>query len=135
MNFVPLVEPGSRATEAEGVSRPAGRAGARDQGAGIDRKDPKTQERARPSLSGNASRLETSVAASDVPGSYAVTEGKPLDVPLQRRGEPGEPGPGRPARRASVRVSRRRTRPIPCPVTQAAGSNWRGGSRGQINPL
>jgi hypothetical protein len=28
-----------------------------------------------------------------LPGGYAVTEGTPTDVPLQRRGEPGSPGP------------------------------------------
>ncbi len=29
----------------------------------------------------------------DVAGAYAVSEGTPHDVPIQRRGEPGEPGP------------------------------------------
>jgi ribosomal protein S15P/S13E len=29
----------------------------------------------------------------DMPGAYAVCEGTPHDVPVQRRGEPGEPGP------------------------------------------
>jgi hypothetical protein len=29
----------------------------------------------------------------DVPGSYAVAEGPPVDVPLQRRGDPALPGP------------------------------------------
>jgi hypothetical protein len=30
---------------------------------------------------------------TDLPGAYAVSEGKPVDVPLQRKGEPNDPGP------------------------------------------
>jgi hypothetical protein len=30
---------------------------------------------------------------ADLPGAYAVTEGTPADVPLHRRGDPGDPGP------------------------------------------
>jgi mono/diheme cytochrome c family protein len=30
---------------------------------------------------------------ADVPGAYAVSEGKPHDVAIQKRGEPSEPGP------------------------------------------
>ena len=29
----------------------------------------------------------------DLPGAYAVSEGKGVDVPLQRKGDPGQPGP------------------------------------------
>jgi hypothetical protein len=38
-------------------------------------------------------RLKRTSLPLDLPGSYAVTEGKPADVPLQRRGDPGSPGP------------------------------------------
>src|SRR5262249_11897135 len=38
-------------------------------------------------------RLKRTALPLDVPGGYAVTEGKPVDVALQRRGDPGDPGP------------------------------------------
>jgi hypothetical protein len=38
------------------------------------------------------SKLGRASLPADVPGSYAVSEGKPVDVPLQRRGDPDSPG-------------------------------------------
>jgi hypothetical protein len=38
-------------------------------------------------------RLKTPALPCDLPGSYAVMEGKPADVALQRKGEPGNEGP------------------------------------------
>ena len=39
-------------------------------------------------------RLQRTSPTAGLPGSYAVTEGKPTDVPLLRRqGDPGSPGP------------------------------------------
>ncbi len=43
-------------------------------------------------LRGEWSKLRRSSLPEDVPGCYAVGEGKPVDVPLQRRGEPAAPG-------------------------------------------
>ena len=40
----------------------------------------------------------------DLAGAYAVTEGKPIDAALQRRGDPAQSGRRRPARPPSVRV-------------------------------
>jgi hypothetical protein len=38
------------------------------------------------------SKLRRASLPADVPGSYAVSEGTPVDVPLQRRGDPESPG-------------------------------------------
>ena len=38
------------------------------------------------------SKLRRASLPADVPGCYAVSEGKPVDVPLQRRGDPAAPG-------------------------------------------
>jgi hypothetical protein len=38
-------------------------------------------------------KLEKPGAPPGVPVAYAVKEGKPVDVPVQMRGEPGQPGP------------------------------------------
>ncbi len=38
-------------------------------------------------------RLKRTSLPPSLPGGYAVTEGQPTDVPLQRRGEPESPGP------------------------------------------
>ncbi|HEY7314136.1 MAG TPA: PSD1 and planctomycete cytochrome C domain-containing protein [Gemmataceae bacterium] len=37
--------------------------------------------------------LERTNLPADLPGAYAVSEGKPTDVPLQRSGDPERPGP------------------------------------------
>ncbi|HZV05070.1 MAG TPA: PSD1 and planctomycete cytochrome C domain-containing protein [Gemmataceae bacterium] len=37
--------------------------------------------------------LERTNLPADLPGAYAVSDGKPADVPLQRSGDPGQPGP------------------------------------------
>jgi hypothetical protein len=38
-------------------------------------------------------KLERTNLPADLPGAYAVSDGKPTDVPLQRSGDPGRPGP------------------------------------------
>jgi hypothetical protein len=38
-------------------------------------------------------RLRRGSLPPELPGSYAVSEGKPTDVPVQRRGDPENPGP------------------------------------------
>jgi hypothetical protein len=44
-------------------------------------------------LRSELSALERTNLPADLPGAYAVSDGKPADVPLQRGGEPGRPGP------------------------------------------
>jgi cytochrome c553 len=46
-----------------------------------------------PPLKAEYSRLKRTSMPPALPAAYAVAEGKPIDVPLQRRGEPGSPGP------------------------------------------
>jgi hypothetical protein len=55
-------------------------------------KDKKARERLG-SLTGELARLKNAALPADVPGSYAVTEGKPVDVAIQRRGDPESAGP------------------------------------------
>ena len=58
-------------------------------------------------------------------------EGKPQDAAIQRGGDPGQPGPGRPAgvpRFAFLGGARRRDGPEGVP---ADGGSWRSGSRGR----
>ena len=44
-------------------------------------------------LKAQRDRLRRPGVPADAPGAYAVSEGKPADVPLQRKGDPGDPGP------------------------------------------
>src|SRR5207244_27712 len=44
-------------------------------------------------LRAELTRLKRPSLPPDVPGAYAVTEGKPEDIAMQRRGDPGSPGP------------------------------------------
>jgi hypothetical protein len=91
MNFVPLLEPAgaeprlktyrSRLAELERMI-PA-----------LDSsKDPQDSRRLA-GLKTEQLRLTRTALPMDLPGSYAVTEGTPSNVPLQRRGDPGSPGP------------------------------------------
>ena len=91
MNFVPLVEP-ARAEP--------GLKAYRERIAELDRilaslgssKSP-GDRRHLAEFQTEATRLKRTSLPPDMPGSYAVTEGKPVDVPLQRRGDPASPGP------------------------------------------
>ncbi len=49
-------------------------------------------DRERKSLERSLRALERPGLPSDVPGAYAVSDGTPHDEPIQRRGEPGQPG-------------------------------------------
>jgi hypothetical protein len=44
-------------------------------------------------LRGDLRKLEKAGIPAGVPVAYAVKDGSPVDVPLQMRGEPGQPGP------------------------------------------
>jgi hypothetical protein len=90
-SFVPLVEPAraepqlkvykARIAELERII-PALESG----------RDPKGRGRLA-ELKAELSRLKRTSLPTSMPGAYAVTEGPPTDVPLQRRGEPESPGP------------------------------------------
>ncbi len=91
MSFVPLVEPARAAPKLKAY---------RERLAELDRiipaleKSKAAQDRRRLAvLKTERVRLQRTALPLDLPGSYAVTEGKPTDVPLQRRGDPGSPGP------------------------------------------
>ncbi len=91
MNFVPLVEPS--------VAEPKLKA-YRERVATLEREikslEPQQEPKARKRLAQLQTervRLVRTALPLDLPGSYAVTDGKPVDAPLQRRGEPGSPGP------------------------------------------
>jgi hypothetical protein len=89
--FVPLVEP--RAAEPKVKAYKAHLASLEEAIHDLQSaKDPKAQGRLA-SLKGELERLKNASLPPDLPGSYAVSEGKPVDVPIQRRGEPGTAGP------------------------------------------
>jgi hypothetical protein len=91
MNFVPLVE--------RRVAEPKLKA-YRERLAALEgeikslqaQKDPKARKLLAQLQTEHVRLVRTSLPL-DLPGSYAVTEGTPVDAPLQRRGEPGSPGP------------------------------------------
>ncbi len=91
MKFVPLVEPAR--------AEPALKA-YRERLAELERvipsleasKDAKDRRQV-PELKKEWARLKRTSLPVTMPAAYAVTEGTPTDVPLQRRGEPGNPGP------------------------------------------
>jgi len=90
MNFVPLLEPG----RAEPILNSY-----RLHLADLERKvhslEPTKNPKEKPRLSALSSeltRLKRASLPAELPGSYAVTEGKPVDVPIQRRGDPATPG-------------------------------------------
>jgi len=91
MNFVPLLPPeearprldnlGRRLAEIERVVKTL-----------ESKKDPASRKQLA-ALQAESTRLKRGSLPPDLPGSYAVVEGKPVDVPLQRRGDPASPGP------------------------------------------
>jgi hypothetical protein len=90
MNFVPLVEPAQAEPKLKSYH---------ERLAELDRAskalEPKTEpdaQRRLGELRTEWTRLKRASLPPDLPGSYAVTEGKPADAALQRRGEPENPG-------------------------------------------
>jgi len=91
MNFVPLVEPAlaepklksyrDRLAELERASK------------AIETKNDRESRRRLGELQTEWTRLTRASLPPDLPGSYAVSEGKPADAAIQRRGEPENPGP------------------------------------------
>jgi len=89
--FVPLIEPKAAKPRLKAYHvRLAGLE--REIGALESAKDPKSRGRLS-SLTSELARLKNSSLPADVPGCYGVAEGKPVDVPIQRRGDPGNAGP------------------------------------------
>jgi hypothetical protein len=91
MNFVPLLEPSRAEPKLKAY---------RERLAELERIIPALEKSQGPNdrnrladLKTERIRLQRTSLPPDLPGSYAVTEGKPTDEPLQRRGDPGSPGP------------------------------------------
>ena len=61
---------------------------------------------------------------SDVPGAYAVSEGKPVEVHIHLQGDPDNPGP---VAKRTVPTFLEGLLPFPSPRTAAAGCNWPNG--------
>ncbi len=89
--FVPLVEP--KAAEPKLKAYTARLASLEKEiGALGSAKDAKARGRLG-SLTSELARLKNASLPPDLPGSYGVTEGKPVDVAIQRRGDPANAGP------------------------------------------
>jgi hypothetical protein len=89
-NFVPLVEPERAEPKVKAY---------RDRQAKLEATIKATESKNDPSAAGRLKELRREMVLlkrpslpPDVPGAYAVTEGTPVDAPLQRRGDPGSPG-------------------------------------------
>jgi hypothetical protein len=90
MNFVPLVEPAQaepklkryreRLAELERLSKSL-----------ESKSDPESRKRSS-AVRAEWTRLKRASLPPDLPGSYSVTEGKPADQALHRRGDPENPG-------------------------------------------
>ena len=90
MNFVPT----SRSKEADAkLAHYASRLEDLDRKAkALESKTDPTSKSEVGKLRAEWSKLRRASLPADLPGSYAVGEGKPTDVPLQKRGDPGSPG-------------------------------------------
>jgi Protein of unknown function (DUF1553)/Protein of unknown function (DUF1549)/Planctomycete cytochrome C len=90
LGFVPLVEPGQagprmkayhdRIEKLEGTIK------------SLESKKDAPSVRQANGLRNELVKLKRPSLPPDLPGAYAVTEGKPIDVALQRRGDPSSPG-------------------------------------------
>jgi hypothetical protein len=91
MNFVPLIAPGRAAPKLKAYQQRL--ADLERALAALPSTKDAGEQRRRGALKVEWSRLKRTALPLDVPGAYAVTEGKPADVPVQRRGDPASPGP------------------------------------------
>ena len=122
MNFVPVVPPEECQGQARAIRETAGRARSRGESRSRSKSDPASKKRMG-ELRAEWSKLRRASLPADVPGCYAVSEGKPVDVPLQRRGDPAAPGRARAPRRAAIRVPGRGAGPVRRARPKAAGSS------------
>jgi hypothetical protein len=88
-HFVPLLPPADAQPKLEVYRKK--RAELRNQIARMEKENPR-QEKLAP-LQKELFDLERTNLPPDLPGAYAVSDGKPIDVPLQRSGDPERPGP------------------------------------------
>jgi hypothetical protein len=90
MNFVPVAPP--RETKVK-LDRFEERLAKLDREAkALESKSDQASKKRMGELRAEWSKLRRPSLPADLPGCYAVTEGKPLDAPLQRRGDPDAPG-------------------------------------------
>jgi hypothetical protein len=117
MNFVPLAEPEcaepklkayqKRIKELEGTIQSL-----------ESSKDPQSRSRLA-ELRTELTRLQRTSLPPDLPGGYAVTEGKPADAALQQRGDPDNPGAVVP--RGVPRFAFLGSKPAPAVDSQSSG--------------
>ena len=90
MNFVPVAPPQEAKAKLE---RYEGRLAELDRQAKVlESKSDQVSKRRIGELRAQWSKMRRPSLPADLPGCYAVSDGKPIDVPLQRRGDPGAPG-------------------------------------------
>ncbi|HTU90288.1 MAG TPA: PSD1 and planctomycete cytochrome C domain-containing protein [Gemmataceae bacterium] len=88
-HFVPLLPPAQAQPKLEAHRKKL--ADLRSQIARMEKEDPRQAKLA--PLRSELFALERTNLPADLPGAYAVSDGKPTDVPLQRSGDPERPGP------------------------------------------
>jgi hypothetical protein len=91
MNFVPLDAPAQAQAKLDAYRERLAELERAIQTLSSD-KDPKSRSRYS-AMNNEWTRLKRRALPVDLPGGYAVAEGKPVDVAIQRRGEPGNDGP------------------------------------------
>ncbi len=91
MNFVPLLPPKEARPKLDNLMRRL--AEIERLSKSLESKKDLESRKQLAALEAEGTRLKRLSLPADLPGSYAVTEGKPVDVPLERRGDPGSPGP------------------------------------------
>jgi hypothetical protein len=89
-HFVPLLPPAQAEPKLEAHRKKL--ADLRSQIARCEKEEPPSQAKLSP-LRSKLFALERTNLPADLPGAYAVSDGKPVDVPLQRSGDPQQPGP------------------------------------------
>jgi cytochrome c553 len=88
-HFVPLLPPAQAQPKLEAHRKKL--TDLRNQIARMEKEDPRQAKLA--PLRSELYALERTNLPADLPGAYAVSDGKPTDVPLQRGGDPARPGP------------------------------------------
>jgi hypothetical protein len=90
LNFVPLAEPARAEPRIKAYHEQIEKLEREIQA--IEAKKDESSVRHLKELQAQLQKLKRPSLPTDLPGAYAVTDGKPVDVALQRRGDPGTPG-------------------------------------------
>jgi hypothetical protein len=90
LNFVPLAEPARAEPRVKAYHEQIEKLERTIQA--IEAKKDESSVRHLKELQAQLQKLKRPSLPPDLPGAYAVTDGKPADVALQRRGDPGTPG-------------------------------------------